>query len=120
MTHQPIPTEAADPAPLGARLIDLAAPGPVVLPPQSTRFKSRVVALAPGASVGLHTTHRREELVVVLEGRGELRLPATEEGGRTLPLVAGKAAYVPPETPHDIANTGSGPLRYLYVVALLD
>ena len=116
-----------------ARIVDLSTPGPVILPPDSVRFKSRVVELAPGDSVGLHVTHQREEIVVVLEGNGELRLPnadgdqeagASKAGlggeGRVLALSAGQAAYVPPETLHDIHNTGDAPLRYIYIVTLLE
>ena len=109
-----------------ARVIDLSEPTLVTGPPDSVRFKSRVVELAPGGSVGLHVTHRREELVVVLAGEGELLLPESSDGeeagsgGRVLALSAGRAVYVPPETPHDIHNTGDAPLRYIYIVALLD
>jgi len=121
----PDPTDAHDVSPgLAARVIDLSVPGPVVLPPDSVRFKSRVVELSPGDSVGLHVTHHREEIVVILAGHGELRLPGADGGGtgegRTLALEAGRAAYVPPETPHDIHNTGKAPLRYIYIVTLLD
>ena len=74
---------------------------------------SGVVALEPGHAVGRHNTHDREELIVVLEGSGELLVG----GGSTVPLAAGNGAYVPPEQEHDIVNTGAGPLRYVYVVA---
>lgn len=102
----------------GPKLIDLSEPGQVIYPPQSQRFKSQVVELPPGKNVGLHSTHHREELVVILEGEGELRLPESEPN--MLPLSSGKATYVPPETPHDIYNTGEAPLRYIYIVAMLD
>jgi len=76
-------------------------------------MRSGVVSLEPGHAVGRHSTHAREELIVVLEGSGELLV----DGGDTVPLEAGAGAYVPPEQEHDVVNTGTGPLRYVYVVA---
>lgn len=76
-------------------------------------MRSGVVSLLPGHAVGRHSTHAREELIVVLEGNGELLV----DGGDTVRLEAGAGAYVPPEQEHDVANTGTGPLRYVYVVA---
>lgn len=76
-------------------------------------MRSGVVSLEPGRAVGRHNTRAWEELIVVLEGSGELVV----EGGDTLPLAAGSGAYVPPEQDHDVVNTGTGPLRYVYVVA---
>jgi len=76
-------------------------------------MRSGVVSLEPGHAVGRHSTCAREELIVVLEGSGELVV----DGGDTVPLEAGAGAYVPPEQEHDVVNTGTGPLRYVYVVA---
>jgi mannose-6-phosphate isomerase-like protein (cupin superfamily) len=76
-------------------------------------MRSGVVSLEPGHAVGRHSTRDREELIVVLEGSGELLVV----GGDAVPLEAGAGAYVPPEQEHDVVNTGSGPLRYVYVVA---
>ena len=76
-------------------------------------MRSGVVLLQPGHAVGRHSTHAREELIVVLEGSGELVV----DGVDAVPLEAGSGAYVPPEQEHDVVNTGTGPLRYVYVVA---
>ena len=76
-------------------------------------MRSGVVSLQPGHAVGRHSTYAREELIVVLEGSGELLV----DGADAVPLAAGAGAYVPPEQEHDVVNTGTGPLRYLYVVA---
>jgi mannose-6-phosphate isomerase-like protein (cupin superfamily) len=76
-------------------------------------MRSGVVSLEPGHAVGRHSTHAREELIVVLEGSGEVLVV----GGDAVPLEAGAGAYVPPEQEHDVVNTGTGPLRYVYVVA---
>jgi mannose-6-phosphate isomerase-like protein (cupin superfamily) len=76
-------------------------------------LRSGVVTLEPGEAVGRHSTHAREELIVVLEGSGELMA----EGAASVPLDAGSGAYVPPEHEHDVRNTGAGVLRYVYVTA---
>jgi quercetin dioxygenase-like cupin family protein len=82
-------------------------------PPQTAGMRSGVVVLSPGASVGRHTTGSREELIVVLEGRGEVRV----EREAAIPVGPGTAAYVPPSRQHDVVNVADRPLRYVYVVA---
>ncbi len=82
-------------------------------PPQTAGMRSGVVVLPPGANVGRHSTGAREEVIVVLEGRGEVRVA----GDPALAVSAGTGAYVPPGRDHDVANLGDGPLRYVYVVA---
>ncbi len=82
-------------------------------PPQTAGMRSGVVVLPPGASVGRHSTGSREEVIVVLEGRGEVRVA----GAAVLAVCPGTGAYVPPGRDHDVANVGDGPLRYVYVVA---
>ena len=82
-------------------------------PPQTAGMRSGVVVLQPGASVGRHNTGAREEIVVVLEGLGEVRVA----GIPPLAVGSGTAAYVPPRCSHDVVNTGARPLRYVYVVA---
>jgi len=76
-------------------------------------MKSGAVVLRPGESVGWHVTRKREEVVVVLSGRGEFRT----RDGTVLELAPHAVAYCPPETEHDVVNTGTEPLRYVYVVA---
>lgn len=80
--------------------------------PETVTMRSGLVVLAPGKAVGRHSTEGNEEILVVLEGKGEMRL---EDG--TLPVEAGTALYCPPRRFHDVVNTGQGPLRYVYVVA---
>lgn len=82
-------------------------------PPQTAGMRSGVVVLHPGASVGRHSTGAGEEIIVLLEGRGEVRVA----GVPPLAVEAGTAAYVPPRRSHDVVNTGERQLRYVYVVA---
>lgn len=82
-------------------------------PPATCSMRSGYVVLGPGRSVGKHSTEDYEEVVVVFEGKGKMALT----GGPDLALGPGTVAYCPPHSEHDVANTGSQPLRYLYVVA---
>lgn len=59
-----------------------------------------------------HLHHAQEEMFVILEGEGTLRV-----AGERLPLKAGDVVFIPPgpEYPHQIVNTSDAPLRYLSV-----
>jgi len=82
-------------------------------PPETSSMRSGLVVLAPGKSVGRHNTDQFEELIVVFEGRAEIRVT----GRPVMAIAGGSAAYCPPHTEHDVFNVGTTPLRYLYVVA---
>lgn len=69
--------------------------------------------LAPGKrSCPYHLHHAQEEMFIVLEGSGSLRV-----AGETLPLRSGDVVFIPagPDYPHQIINTSGAPLRYLSV-----
>ena len=82
-------------------------------PPETATMRSGLVVLAPGKAVGKHSTGKHEEILVVLEGAGEMQIT----GEPSLPVVAGTAVYCPPRREHDVLNTGKTELRYVYVVA---
>ncbi|MGP8093379.1 MAG: cupin domain-containing protein [Candidatus Sulfotelmatobacter sp.] len=82
-------------------------------PPETVTMKSGYVVLEPGRSVGKHSTEHHEEMLIILEGEGEMRF----DDGSKLELKPRTALYCPPETEHDVWNTGAGTLRYVYVVA---
>ncbi|HRZ13909.1 MAG TPA: cupin domain-containing protein [Candidatus Omnitrophota bacterium] len=80
--------------------------------PETCGMKSGAVILQPGESVGEHVTRAREEAIIILEGRAEVFVagkPVFTSGPEEL-------VYIPPETAHDIRNSGTVPLRYVYVV----
>ena len=85
-------------------------------PPATVTMRSGFVVLAPGQSVGKHSTDEYEEAVVVLEGEGVM----VGSQGDTLSLTTWSVAYCPPRTEHNVTNTGNGPLRYVYLVALAE
>jgi len=81
--------------------------------PQTLAMRAGRVHLEPGQACGQHSTKNHEELLVFLAGQGELLI-----GGDARHQVGvGKVAYIPPETLHDVSNTGLGPLVYVYCVA---
>lgn len=82
-------------------------------PPETVTMKSGFVVLPPGKSVGKHNTEQNEELLVVFEGQGEM----TFRDGSKLPVRANTAIYCPPQTEHNVTNTGNDNLRYLYIVS---
>jgi len=82
-------------------------------PPESITMRSGKVVLQPGKTVGKHSTEGNEELLVLLAGEGLFLV----SDGQSLEISAGKVLYCPPDTEHDVKNTGSTPLEYIYVVA---
>ena len=82
-------------------------------PPETLSMRSGLVVLEPGSSVGQHNTDSHEEVLVVLEGAGEMRIT----GRSALLLKGGCVAYCPPRTEHDVICTGATSLKYVYVLA---
>ena len=82
-------------------------------PPESVSMRSGAVTLQSGKTVGKHNTEGNEELLIVLEGEGSLILSESKQ----LDMKVGTVQYCPPDTEHDVKNTGSSILRYIYVVA---
>jgi len=82
-------------------------------PPETASMRWGLVTLAPGASVGQHNTGSNEEMLVPLSGEGELRIP----GLAPIQLRPALVTYAPAHTEHDVVNTGSTPLRYIFIVA---
>jgi len=75
-------------------------------------MRSGRVRLAPGKSIGLHNTEGNEELLIFLSGSGVAQI-----GEQTrLQVGASQSAYIPTPTPHDILNTGTEPLMYVFCV----
>lgn len=81
-------------------------------PPESVTMRSGAVTLQPGKTVGKHT-ESYEEFIILLRGQGSMIL----SDGKLLDMRIGCAVYCPPDTEHDVRNTGAEPLSYVYVVA---
>ena len=82
--------------------------------PQTCGMRAGRVHLKPGESVGEHTTGDLEEMLVFLAGRGQALIG---EEKQSHPVGVGKVAYIPPRTKHDVENTGTEPLVYIFCVA---
>jgi len=77
----------------------------------SVIFYSGVVTLLPNTTGEIHNTEIYEEMIIPLEGEGQLRLKDHEP----LNLTFGKIAYVPAHTEHHTANTGTKNFKYIYI-----
>ncbi len=64
-----------------------------------------------GGQVPWHN-HEQEEVYFIVEGEGEM---CVGEERRT--VYSGQAVFIPPNIFHQLTNTGSEPLRMLYVYA---
>jgi uncharacterized cupin superfamily protein len=86
------------------------------------RLARGTAALKLGASIDLiapgmracpyHFHHAQEEMFIILDGQGSLRV-----AGEMLPLRAGDIVFIPPgaEYPHQIINTSAAALKVLSV-----
>jgi ribulose-bisphosphate carboxylase large chain len=77
---------------------------------EQTAFHVRYFEIAPGGFSSLEQ-HRHEHVVVVLRGRGEVRL-----GGEAHPLGFGDVVYVAPHEVHQFRNAGEEPFGFLCMV----
>lgn len=82
-------------------------------PPETCGMRSGRVYLEPGKECGEHSTKEHEELLVFLTGQGQLQIGESDR----LEVGAGRVAYIPPQTLHNVHNTGSAPLAYIFCVA---
>jgi mannose-6-phosphate isomerase-like protein (cupin superfamily) len=80
-------------------------------PPSTAGIHSGLVTLTEDKTVGHHNTDDYEEIIVVFSGEGKM----TFGDGKSFNLKFGVIAYCPPHTEHDIKNTGTTPLKYLYI-----
>jgi uncharacterized cupin superfamily protein len=77
------------------------------------KLGASIDTLAPGKrGCPYHLHHAQEEMFIVLEGEGTLRV-----AGEMLPLRAGDVVFIPagPEYPHQIINTSAATLKYLSI-----
>ncbi len=79
----------------------------------ATKMGASFDILAPGKrGCPYHLHHAQEEMFVILEGSGTLRV-----AGEKLPIKAGDVIFIPPgpDYPHQIINTSEAPLKYLSI-----
>ena len=77
------------------------------------KLGAAIDTVAPGMrSCPYHYHLAQEEMFVVLEGHGSLRV-----AGQMLPVRAGDVIFIPPgeQYPHQLVNTSEAPLKYLSI-----
>ena len=79
---------------------------------QTYGMKAGRVYLEPDHDCHEHSTEAREEMLVFLSGQGQVLLRNQDP----MPVGQGKVAYIPPHTLHNVQNTGSEPLVYIFCV----
>jgi mannose-6-phosphate isomerase-like protein (cupin superfamily) len=84
--------------------------------PQTSGLRAGRVYLQPGETCGRHNTEQNEEILVFLSGQG---LALIGKNG-SYEIGKDKVSYIPPHTVHNIKNTGTEPLIYIYCVAPVD
>ncbi|OQA00370.1 MAG: glucose-6-phosphate isomerase [Planctomycetes bacterium ADurb.Bin401] len=80
-------------------------------PPATNGLHAGRVYLEPGGQCGRHSTGQKEEMLVFLSGKGQALIEK-----KILPVGAGKIAYIPPNTEHNIVNNSNEPLSYIFCV----
>ena len=81
--------------------------------PQTCGMRSGRVYLKPGECCGVHSTEQHEEQLVFLAGAGTAYIGDEK---KPYAVSVGKISYIPPHTLHNIENTGTEPLIYIYCV----
>jgi uncharacterized cupin superfamily protein len=79
----------------------------------ATKLGAGFDILAPGMrGCPYHFHYAQEEMFVVLEGEGTLRV-----AGENVPVRAGDLIFIPPgpDYPHQFVNTSAAPLKYLSI-----
>ncbi len=69
-----------------------------------------VARLPPGGALNEHR-HKQDEIYLVLEGSGLVRV-----GDEEFAVEAGSAVFIPGDAVHSCENTGTSDLRFAYVV----
>ncbi len=82
-------------------------------PSKTGGLRSGLVTLKPQESVGEHKTSNKEEALIVLKGN------ATVYYGKNKKIKASQSSfvYIPPETRHNVKNSGKKILQYVYVTS---
>ncbi len=68
-----------------------------------------IAKIPPAAKLHEHR-HRQAEIYLILQGTGSVRID-----GKTRPVMAGSAVFIPGNAVHSCENTGASDLRFAYV-----
>lgn len=76
----------------------------------NNRFDIHITSLNPGLSSHAPHTHKNEEIILMMDGEGEM-----VHGDKKRMLYTGGAAWVESMIPHNITNTGKRPAVYFAI-----
>lgn len=76
-------------------------------------IKAGCVVLKKGENIGEHDTEDAEEILVVLKGKGALLI----KNSKIINFGKGTALYIPPNTVHNVKNTGRSVLKYVFITS---
>ena len=74
-------------------------------------LRSGLVTLKPHELIGEHKTENKEEVIIILKGSATIYFGKNKK----LKAAQNSFAYIPPETLHNVKNSGSKNLQYVYV-----
>ena len=74
------------------------------------RFDIHITSLNPEINSHEPHTHKNEEIILMIDGVGEMQLGASKQT-----IVTGDAAWVESEIPHNFTNTGKRPAVYFAI-----
>ena len=76
-------------------------------------LRSGFVVLKPKESVGLHNTGPCEEVIFIITGSAVIHCGKR----KNFKVKKNSFIYIPSQTPHNLSNPGSKPLKYIYTTA---
>jgi len=76
-------------------------------------LRAGLVILKPRELIGEHETENKEEALIVLKGNAVVYYGKN----RKIKVSQNSFVYIPPETRHNVKNSGSKILQYVYVTA---
>ncbi|TAL56431.1 MAG: cupin domain-containing protein [Nanoarchaeota archaeon] len=87
----------------------------IVRQPKSRNLRAGKVILKPGKEVGEHIPYKREEIVIILEGKGVMVIEGKKKNVKT-----GDAVFIAENKKHNIINNSRRNLTYVYVVSVFN
>ncbi|MDO8603288.1 MAG: cupin domain-containing protein [Candidatus Omnitrophota bacterium] len=76
-------------------------------------IKAGHVILKKGEEIGEHSTNDKEEVLIILKGKGQLVIDRED----CLDFEGNAVLYVPPQTAHNVKNAGNGILKYIFITS---
>jgi len=79
-------------------------------------LKAGLVTLKSKESIGEHKTENKEEVLIILKGSATIYYSQ----GKRIKAPKNSFVFIPPETQHNIKNSGSKILQYIYVTTQIN